>query len=131
MPDQNGVLDGMLSEIKRSKTDWAKPKKPAVNEQESSLRSTEKRSNAKDAQHDTTTHSAGTGAASFPYATRKTTQATGELGWAELNLKIDKLVSVMNTFAPVVKELKTAYDAARNEEDILLLFWRRGWRERN
>lgn len=57
--------------------------------------------------------------ASFGDATRTTTQVIGEWGLAELNLMIDKLASMMNTFAPVVKELKTAYDAARNEEDIL------------
>ena len=83
-------------------------KKSAVNEQESLIRSTEKRSNAKDAQHDTTTHSVGTGVASFPDATRKTTQV--RVGRVESE---DQQTSKYDEhFCPVVKELNTAYDAA-------------------
>ena len=117
MPDQNGVLDGIVSEVQLPQTDSAKPKK-SVGEQESSSCSTDKR--AKDAQRGTTTNTAGTGAASSSSATPVQTQATGESGLAELNHKIDKLTSTMNNVTPVVKELKTAYDAARKADDMLL-----------
>ena len=55
-----------------------------------------------------------TGAASSP---AKQTSATGALGLAKLSQKIDQLATMMKSVAPVVKELKTAYDAAKKEDD--------------
>ena len=63
----------------------------------------------------------GTGSASSSSATPGHVRSTGKSGLAELNNKIDKLTSMMNSVAPVVKELKTAYDAAREADDTLLL----------
>ena len=58
-----------------------------------------------------------TGAASSP--TTQTKAGTGAPGLAELSQKVDQLTNMMRSFAPVVKELKTAYDAAKQAGDTI------------
>lgn len=41
---------------------------------------------------------------------------TRSKGFDELNHKIDQLKNVVNSFAPVIQELKTSYDAALRED---------------
>jgi len=98
MPDKAGVLDSILQITETTAS--VKPKR-AVTDKDSLSTSREKTASANSSKN---TKPAMTGAASSP---AKHTSATGALGLAELNQKIDQLATMMKSVAPVVKELKT------------------------
>ena len=108
MPDNAGVLDNILQITETTASE--KPKR-AVTDKDSLSTSSEKTASANTSKN---TKPAMTGAASSP---AKQTSVTGALGLVELNQKIDQLATMMKSIAPVVKELKTAYDAAKREDD--------------
>ena len=108
MPDKAGFMDNILQITET--TAWAKPKR-AVTDKDSLSTSSEKTASANTSKN---TKAAMTGAASSP---AKQTSATGALGLAELSQEIDQLATMMKSVTPVVKELKTAYGVAKQEDD--------------
>ena len=108
-------LDGLLEEAKTTESSSAMPSISDVSERESSP------SSSKDILPDASAKVTGTGAARPPCATDAGQKKTaGESGLAELTHKVDQLTSLLSNVTPVMKQLKAAYDTAREDKDKLL-----------